>query len=97
LYGGATYTPFLSASGKNWHFLLSAGFGLFWFFCKNLATIKKLFQNLNVCIILVLDATFVPNLTFLGLLSPDMSFGEKTVTHTDTQLISRSVNLNAPH
>jgi len=34
-----------------------------------------------MCIILVLDATFVPNLTFLGLLSPEILFGEKTVSH----------------
>jgi len=66
----------------------------------NFATVKKLFKNLIVHISLVLDATFMPNLTFLGLLSSEILFGEKTVTHTDkhpqrhphTQLISPSVN-----
>jgi len=56
-----------------------------------------------VHIICIIDATFVPNLAFLGLLSPDISFGEKTVTHpdthtpthTDTQLTLISVNLSA--
>jgi len=33
-------------------------------------------RNLSVCIILVLDATFMPNLTFLGLLWSEISFGE---------------------
>jgi len=46
----------------------------------NFATIKNFSRNLSTHIILVLDATFVPNLTFLGLLSPEISFGEKTVT-----------------
>jgi len=32
--------------------------------------------------ILVLDATFVLKLPFLGLLSPDTSFEEKKVTHS---------------
>jgi len=41
-----------------------------------------------VRIIFILDATFVPNLTFLGLLNSEISFGEKTDTHPDTQLIS---------
>jgi len=34
-------------------------------------------------IILILDATFVPNLMLSGLLSHEISFGEKTVTHPD--------------
>jgi len=38
-------------------------------------------KNLSEHIILILDATFVPNLTFLGPLSPEISFGEKIVTH----------------
>jgi len=33
--------------------------------------------RLSVHVILVLDVTFVPNLTFLGLLSPEILFGEK--------------------
>jgi len=49
-----------------------------WRFLANFAAIKKLFsENLSTRFILVLDATFLPNLTFLGLLSPDISFGEK--------------------
>jgi len=44
----------------------------------------KLFSgNLSARIIPKLDATFVPNLTFLGLLSPEISFGEKN-SHPDT-------------
>jgi len=47
--------------------------------------IKKLFSsNLSACLILVLDNTFVPNLTFLDHLSPDISFAEKTVTQSPT-------------
>jgi len=50
-------------------------------------------------IILVLEATVNPNLTFLGFLCPEISFGEKmSPTHvdtSDTQLISLSVNLSA--
>jgi len=42
----------------------------------------KTFSRISARIILVLDATFVPNLTFLGLLSPEILFGEKTVTQT---------------
>jgi len=44
-------------------------------------------------IILILDGTLVPNLMCLGLLSPEISFGENIVTHADTQLILPSVNL----
>jgi len=49
--------------------------------------------------ILLLDATIVPNLTSLGLISTEIPFGEKkqSPTHPPTQLISRSVNLSAPH
>jgi len=35
----------------------------------------------NSVTIFALDATFVPNLTFLGLLSLKISLGEKTVNH----------------
>jgi len=53
-------------------------------------------KNLSAHIILVLDATFVPNLTFFGLLSPEISFAEKSPdTHQDTQLVLPSVNLSA--
>jgi len=51
-------------------------------FFANFATVKKLSRNLSARIILVLEAAFLLNLTFLGLLSPEISFGEKkTVTH----------------
>jgi len=71
-------------------------------FCKiSIGVFCKFFsQEILVCtvhIILILDATFVPNLTFLGFLSPEILFGEKTDTHADTQLISPSVNLKASH
>jgi len=69
---------------------LFAVFGLFWQFFANFATIKKTFsKNPRASIILVLDATFLTNLTFLGLLSPEISFGEKTThpnAHPDAQL-----------
>jgi len=44
-------------------------------------------KNLSVHIILILDATSVPNLAFFGLLSPGILFGKKTVTHPNTHLI----------
>jgi len=46
----------------------------FWRFFANIAAITKTFLNLSARIIL--DATFLPNLMFLGLLSPEISFGE---------------------
>jgi len=58
-------------------------------FLPILPQIKTFFpkKSLSPRIILVLFAIFVPNLTFLGLLSPAVSFGEKkTVTHPDIQL-----------
>jgi len=58
--------------------------------CKNFS------KNIRVNIILVLDAAFVPNLTFLGLLRPEILFGEKSVT-LDTQLISPPINLSNAH
>jgi len=57
----------------------------FWQFLPQLKTFSK---NLNEPIILVLDVAFVPNLTFLSLLSSEISFGGKT--QTDTQLVSPS-------
>jgi len=48
-------------------------------------------KNLSACIILVLDATFVPNLTFLGLLSPGKNWSP---IHPPAQLISRPVKLS---
>jgi len=56
----------------------------FWYFWRFFAASKKLSKNLSARIILVLDATFVPNLTLSGLLRPEISFGEKTVTHLPT-------------
>jgi len=48
------------------------------YFFADFAAIKKAFsKNLNACTILILDATFVTTLTFLGLLSPGILFGEK--------------------
>jgi len=47
-------------------------FGLL-IFLANFATVKKLYpKNLSACIIHVLDATFVPNLMFFSLLSPEI-------------------------
>jgi len=37
---------------------------------------KTCFFISSVHIMLVLDASFVPNLTFFGLLNPEISFGE---------------------
>jgi len=78
-------------------------FACFGAFFANFATMKNRFsKNLSARLILPVDATFVSNLTFLGLLSPDISLGEKNnhhpCTHPDnTQLISPSVNLGDPH
>jgi len=66
-------------------------------FLQILSQLKYLFQNLSARIIFVIDATFVPHLTFSGLLSPEILFGDKTVTHSDTQLILPSVNLRGIH
>jgi len=85
-HGGATYTLFLLIRGvtvraflENWRFCL------FLAFLQILPQLKTFPKNQNACIILILDATFVPNLTFLGLLNPEISFREKTVTPTDTK------------
>jgi len=52
-----------------------------------LPKLKNVSRNLSVRIILILDATFVPNLTFLGLLNPEILFGEKKLPcHPDKQL-----------
>jgi len=66
---------------------------LFAFFCKFGHTEKAFPENLGARIILVLDAAFVPNLTFLGLLNSEILSGEKQSPHT--QLISPSVNISA--
>jgi len=59
---------------------LFAIYGLFLvFLLEILLQLKNFSKNLCVSIILVLDAIFVPNFTFLGILSPEISVGEKTV------------------
>jgi len=58
-----------------------AFFGLFLYFLQILLQLKTFSETSSVHIILILDATFVPNLTFSGLLSPEISLGEKLVTH----------------
>jgi len=61
----------------------------FWLFLDFLsvftifATDKTFSRNLSAHNIPVIDANFVPNLTFLSLLSPKISFREKTVSHSD--------------
>jgi len=55
------------------------------FFLQILPQQKTFSKILSMCIIRILDATFVPNLTFLGLLSPEILFGEKTVTQPPTE------------
>jgi len=62
-------------------------FGLFFAFSANFAAIKKTFSSARI--ILVLDATCVSNLTFLGLLA-----WIKPSHRPDTQLISPSVNFS---
>jgi len=59
----------------------------------NFATqLKNFFRKLSARIILVLDATFVPNLTFLGILRPEISFGEKmSPTQTSTHPVCLEV------
>jgi len=65
-------------------------------FIVNFAKIKKTFsKNLSVYIILALNTTFVLNLMFLGLLSAEISLGEKNSHTLDTELISPSVNHSA--
>jgi len=54
---------------------------IFLVFFANFATVKR---TLSVRKVPILDAAFMPNLTFLGLLSREMSFGEKPVTHSDS-------------
>jgi len=80
-----------------WKQVMTSKNVLFLAFLANFDTIKNISKNLHACIIIILDATFVPNLRFLGLLSPEISFGEKkqSPTQTPTQLISPFVNLSA--
>jgi len=56
-------------------------FRLFFAFFANFA--KKLFPNFYRHDLRT-SATFVPNLTFLDLVSPEISLGEKPATHPDT-------------
>jgi len=58
-------------------------------FLLTLPQLKKFCRNLSAPIIPVLRATFVPNFTFLGLFSPEISFGEKkSPTQTPRQTLS---------
>jgi len=59
---------------------LTGIFGIFWAFFDKFATIKNFFQKSKS---VHHPHTFVPNLTLLGLLSSEILFGEKTVTHPD--------------
>jgi len=57
-------------------------FLLFGLFFTNFAKINKPFsKNPSMCIILILNTTFAPNLMFLGILSPETSFKEEIGTH----------------
>jgi len=66
--------------GSSWRRMCSF-FGRFWpifgVFLQILPQLKTFSKSLCACIILVVTATFVPNLTFLDFLSPEISFGEK--------------------
>jgi len=63
-------------------------FSVFLAFFANFPANKKLSRKLSACIVHVLDATFVSNLTFLAILSREISFGEKTVTQLGNKLNS---------
>jgi len=57
---------------------------------KGLPQLKNFSRNLSVRTILVLQATFVPNLMFLGLFTPQISFREKNShLHTHPQSLFR--------
>jgi len=77
-----SYTLFLLIRGSSTARIEKIGiFGLFrWKFLQILPQLI-FFKNLSVRIILILDATFVPNLKFIGILSPEISSREKIVTH----------------
>jgi len=84
LHGGTMYMLFLCMSHHSANGFVKLVFLVyFWrFFCKFCHNWRTVSKNLSAHIILVLNATFAPNLTFLGLLSPEISVGEKTVTHS---------------
>jgi len=66
-------------------------------FFANYATTKKTFSR-NLSAQDILDTTYVSNLMFLGLHSPEISFGEKNpVSQTPTHLILLSMDFSAPH
>jgi len=69
---------------ENWLFTVCRFLAYFGVFSPQILLQKAFLKNASACIILVLDATFVSHLTFLGLLSPEM-FGEKIVTYKDTK------------
>jgi len=66
------------------------------FFLQILLQLKNPAKNLSVHIILMLDTTYVSNLTFLGFISLEASFGEEkqSPSHPDTQLTLPLVNLS---
>jgi len=66
-------------------------------FFANFATIKKLFQKSKSARHPHTRCYICAKFDFLGLLSPEILFGETTVTHPDTQHFSPSVNLSAEH
>jgi len=70
-------------------------FGIFRPVFSILPHLKCYSRNLNGCIMFPLYATFVPNLTSLGLLSPETSFAEKK--QSTTQTASQTPSLFCEH
>jgi len=70
----------------------------FWCFCPllgvfaNFGAITNFSKNLSERITNVLNAAFVPYLTFLGLLGFEISLGEKPLTQTPARHIIATVN-----
>jgi len=83
----STFLLFMIAAVARGHEFFSRFSARFRTFFANFAAIKKTCsKNLSA-------RTYVPQLTFLGLLNPEICLGVKP----DTQLISPSVNLSAAH
>jgi len=70
-------------------------------FLQILSQLKTFSKNRSARIILLLNATFMPNLTFLGLLGAEISFREKTVSPQTPKhpayLAIREPYRSAPH
>jgi len=64
-------------------------FGFLAVFLQILPQLKTFSKHLFARIILALDTTFMPNLTFLGLLGPEISFGEKKQSRIQTPRLFR--------